>query len=221
MRAQASASNNIRQADTKTRVLNAAERLFSEHGVDAVSLREVMRAANANAAAIHYHFGSKENLLLELLARRLPHVWARRLAMLEACVESPGRPPMLEQILEAFLRPVLEWTSGDGAPYGRQMYAKISLQRGPLQKRIYVEDYSSADARFVEALQRVFPDMPREVLYWRYSFVVSSLIYVTASVGRVEFLSGGRYDPADAGRATAELVTLLAAGFRAPFEGSA
>jgi hypothetical protein len=101
------------------------------------------------------------------------------------------------------------------------MYAKISLQRGPVQKRIYVEDYSSADARFVDALQRVFPDMPRDVLYWRFSFVVSSLIYVTASVGRVEFLSGGRYDPADVERAIAELVALLAAGFRAPLEVAA
>lgn len=212
------AAKQVPQADTKTRVLDAAERLFSEHGVDAVSLREVMRAADVNAAAIHYHFGSKENLLLELLARRMPRVWVRRLKLLEACADSPSRPPLLEQILEAFIRPVLEWTS-EGAPWGRQMHAKISLQRGPLQKKIYVQDYSSADARFVDALQKAFPAMPRGVVYWRYSFIISSLVYVTASVGRVEMLSGGRYDPADVDRATAELVALLAAGFRAPFDG--
>ena len=45
--------------DTKTKILDTAERLFSQKGFDAVSLRNIVEAAKVNLAAVHYHFGSK------------------------------------------------------------------------------------------------------------------------------------------------------------------
>ena len=48
--------------DTKEQILNAAEKLFAEHGIEAVSLRSIISEAGVNLAAIHYHFGSREGL---------------------------------------------------------------------------------------------------------------------------------------------------------------
>ncbi|MGH9896848.1 MAG: helix-turn-helix domain-containing protein, partial [bacterium] len=44
---------------TERRLLLAAERLFADRGIDAVSLRAIMAAAGTNVASVHYHFGSK------------------------------------------------------------------------------------------------------------------------------------------------------------------
>ena len=48
--------------DTKQKILDTAERLFGEQGYAVTSLRQVI-AAEVNVAAVHYHFGSKEELL--------------------------------------------------------------------------------------------------------------------------------------------------------------
>ena len=53
-------------SDVNTRLwlIETAERLFAERGIDNVSLREINRAAGQkNVAALHYHFGTRESLL--------------------------------------------------------------------------------------------------------------------------------------------------------------
>lgn len=79
----------VRHADsTDDRLLDAAERLFAERGVDAVSLRAIMAAAGTNVAAVHYHFGSKERLIEALLDRHLHRIAQRRFALLDAAAKA-------------------------------------------------------------------------------------------------------------------------------------
>ena len=52
--------------DTKSRIIDAAEQLFMEHGFEATSLRSLTAAASVNLAAVNYHFGSKEELFQEI-----------------------------------------------------------------------------------------------------------------------------------------------------------
>ena len=56
--------------ETKTRILDAAERLFAQDGIKATSLRAITEAAAANLAAVNYHFGSKEALVHAVYGRR-------------------------------------------------------------------------------------------------------------------------------------------------------
>ena len=56
---------------TKDRILDAAERLFSEHGFDGTSLRAVTDEAEANLAAVSYHFGGKLRLFQAVFERVL------------------------------------------------------------------------------------------------------------------------------------------------------
>ena len=57
--------------DTRDRLLDTAERLFAERGIDATSLRHITAEADANLASVNYHFGTKEELVRELFARRI------------------------------------------------------------------------------------------------------------------------------------------------------
>ena len=54
---------------TKEKILRAASRLFSENGLDGVTVREICRAAKVNIALVNYHFGSKEGLYRECVER--------------------------------------------------------------------------------------------------------------------------------------------------------
>mgnify|MGYP000184469773 CR=1 FL=1 len=49
--------------DTRSRILDAAEVLFMEHGFDGTSMRMITSQAGVNLAAVNYHFGTKELLM--------------------------------------------------------------------------------------------------------------------------------------------------------------
>src|SRR5229473_1958066 len=87
--------------DTKTRILNAAEKLFGKNGFDATSLRDITAEAQVNLAAVNYHFQSKDSLIDSVIERRIEPVNQRRIQMLDTV----GPSPTLEQILEAFMAP--------------------------------------------------------------------------------------------------------------------
>src|SRR5262249_48968052 len=97
------------QLSTRVALLDAAERLFSEYGIEGTSVRDIIKAAGANLGAINYHFGTKDRLALEVFARRLGPLNRKRVALLDALEAAAGtRPLKLEQILDALIRPVLE-----------------------------------------------------------------------------------------------------------------
>ena len=52
---------------TRARLLDAAREMFSQNGFQSVTVREICRRAEANVAAVNYHFGSKDGLLAEAL----------------------------------------------------------------------------------------------------------------------------------------------------------
>ncbi len=94
----------IERTGTKEKILDTAEKLFGLNGFESVSLREITTGAGVNLAAVNYHFHSKDALIDAVIARRIEPVNIRRMAMLDAL----GPNPTVEQLLEAFLRPVFE-----------------------------------------------------------------------------------------------------------------
>src|SRR5580765_1237727 len=70
--------------DTKSKILDAAEELFMEHGFEATSLRLITTAATVNLAAVNYHFGSKEELFQAVLTRRLDPMNRDRMQLLSS-----------------------------------------------------------------------------------------------------------------------------------------
>ncbi|MEV0247484.1 TetR/AcrR family transcriptional regulator [Nocardia sp. NPDC050712] len=85
---------------TPERLLAAAERLLLTSAYDEVSVRQICAEAGANPAAVHYHFGSKEELIGALIEDRLAPLWAEGLAKASAGWDSV--PNLVEAILAPF-----------------------------------------------------------------------------------------------------------------------
>jgi TetR/AcrR family transcriptional regulator, regulator of cefoperazone and chloramphenicol sensitivity len=81
--------------ETRKRLLDAARKVFSEHSFQGATVREICRLAEANVAAVNYHFGSKDGLLAEALN------FAQLAALLKANVKADECP---EVRLRLFLR---------------------------------------------------------------------------------------------------------------------
>ena len=90
------------QHETRTRILDAAEELFMQHGFEGTSMRLLTAKAGVNLAAVNYHFGSKDALIEALFRRRLDPMNAARIAALEA-LEAAGRTQSPETIIRAFV----------------------------------------------------------------------------------------------------------------------
>jgi AcrR family transcriptional regulator len=89
---------------SKEQIVLTAERLFAEHGIGGVSLRQIGQAAgNANNSAVQYHFGTKDNLIQAIFEYRLPYLTRRRELLV-----AERRPSTLRSWLECYLMPPLE-----------------------------------------------------------------------------------------------------------------
>lgn len=92
-------------AATRARLLTQAERLFLADGYEKVSVRAVNAAAGMNPAAVHYHFGSKEALVVALLQQRLAPLWADRLDELTER-RAAGWTPSIVELVDIIVRPL-------------------------------------------------------------------------------------------------------------------
>ena len=111
---------------TKQALLDAAERLIAQYGVDAASVRAITEAAGANLAAVSYHFGSKDGLVRSVFERRLVPINRQRRELLDACL-SGGARPELECVVRAFVLPPLQILRRQHAPdFGRCMIRALA-----------------------------------------------------------------------------------------------
>lgn len=201
----------------RDRIMAEAERLFAEHGPSSVSGRAIISGANVNVAALHYHFGSKERLLEEIFAARARPIVEARERALNACAEGPGRPPMLEQIIEAFLRSSFVVDAEDGGPANfARLRARLATEPEEVSRRILRKAFDASSRRYLDALARALPELPEADLHWRFHFLLGTMVYTMANAGRIQALTDGRCDPGDGEQALRFLVPFLAAGFRSP-----
>jgi len=94
--------------DTRNQIKAAAQMLFARHGVDAVTVQEIVDAAGQrNNAALHYHFGTKEELIRQMVVDGAAVLDERRRGMLED-IEARGGPRSIREVLLVLVMPVIE-----------------------------------------------------------------------------------------------------------------
>jgi AcrR family transcriptional regulator len=95
-------------ADTKSQIKAAAQLLFARHGVDAVTIQQIVAAAGQrNNAALHYHFGTKEELIRQLVVDGAAVLDERRQGMLRE-IDARGGPSSVREVLLVLVMPVIE-----------------------------------------------------------------------------------------------------------------
>lgn len=106
--------NDPRRAATRLALLETAELLFAEYGVEGVSTRQIGAAiGSSNTNVVAYHFGSKDALIVEVIRHRVPALEARRAELLAAARRKNAQPP-LSALLDSMLRPFFEQTNAAG-----------------------------------------------------------------------------------------------------------
>jgi AcrR family transcriptional regulator len=198
----------IEKQDTKSRILDAAEKLFGINGFEATSLRDITAEAQVNLAAVNYHFQSKDSLIDAVIARRIEPVNRRRLQMLEGA----GPDPTLEQILTAFLAPVLDQDLASVVPLlGRMMSDPTQFV-----ERVFKKYLAPVSQRFQEALSKQLPGLSRAELLWKVHFTVGVMTHVMSLSQVLPTLTDGLCDISDHQALIERVVSFAAAGFRAP-----
>ena len=210
-------------ADTKTRILDAAEQLFMEHGFEATSLRSLTTAAAVNLAAVNYHFGSKEELFQAVLTRRLDPMNQERIDLLERLErEGAGKPPSCEKILFAMLIPALKLARDEqrGGKNFLRLLGRAYADPAPFIRHFLSEQYGEMIGRYKEAFLRALPHLGRQELTWRLHFVMGALSYTLAGTDALKLFAQVAANDKDNDELLLQrLAPFLVAGLKAPALG--
>ena len=210
--------------DTKTRILDAAETLFMEHGFEATSLRQLTGAAGVNLAAVNYHFGTKEELFQAVLTRRLDPMNQERIDLLDRYLrEAGGKPLSCEKILSAMLIPALRLARDEkrGGKHFLRVLGRAYADPAPFIRTFLSAQYAEMIARFKEAFLEALPHLTRQELTWRLHFVMGALSYTLAGTDALKLMAQVAPGEKDNDEMLLQrLAPFLAAGLKAPLGDS-
>ncbi|MEV4357540.1 TetR family transcriptional regulator [Nonomuraea sp. NPDC052116] len=150
-----------RACATREQILTAAERLFAEHGVFAVSNRQVSEAAGqGNNAAVGYHFGTKTDLVRAIVRKHIERIERVRRRML---AETAGSGEVRDWVA-CLVRPVTEYLAEMGNP---TWFARFGAQvmTDPVLRDIMIDDALSSPTlvEILGELKRCLPELPPDV----------------------------------------------------------
>ncbi len=207
----ASGARKHRSATTATRLLDAAERLFGEHGYSGVGLRALAEAAHVNLAATTYHFGSKKTLYVETFLRRFRMVNADRLELLGAADQgAQGQPLPVERIVECMMRPSVE--AGLAHPAFNKMVARTLLAPPKFLHSHLKAEFEPNLKVFVAALERALPAVPGDVLNLRLALALGATLMFGVQMSAIRI----KRDPKREAAFLKELVRFTASGLASP-----
>jgi AcrR family transcriptional regulator len=139
---------------TALQLLLAAERLFAEHGLAGVSLRQIsLEAGSSNNSAIRYHFGSKEDLLRAIFDYRLGDLTQRR-----ALLRARANPNDLRSQLEAHILPLIELAESPDSSY--VSFIEQLQRAGAVDVFMHQSDAVTSQVGFITEMQRLLPHIP-------------------------------------------------------------
>jgi len=203
-------------SDTRERLLDAAQKLFVERGIDATSLRSITTEAGANLASVNYHFGSKNELIQAVFARHLKPLNQERIRLLNELEQKSGQNALpLEAILEAFFKPAFEMMKNRKPREFVCLLGRLFTESSEL-KMIILSQFQEVQQRFFAALQRTLPDLPIADLTWRAHFMIGAMAHTFAVPEKLSIPSSSEiYNTSDE-HIMQRLITFAAAGLRAP-----
>ncbi|MBY8826508.1 TetR family transcriptional regulator [Hephaestia sp. CMS5P-6] len=195
-------------------ILDAAEYLFSKHGLYGVTLKDVAKRVGVHHTLLNYYFKDKENLFNAVFSRRASVTNERRMKALDDYDTASGGKPTVEGALRAFLDTDLDLYIEGGE--GWRNYAALGAQVANTPEwgaDLMDEYFDPVVLRLIELLKKALPDCPEEDVFWGYHFVTGALMLTLARTGRIDKLSHGLCRSSDFAAVKERMALFMAAGF--------
>jgi len=202
------------RAETMEQILDAAEELFSKHGLYGVTLKDVAKRVGVHHTLLNYYFADKKALFDSVFARRAGVTSGRRMKALDDYETSVDGKVTVEGSLHAFLDTDLDTyiTGGEGW----KNYARLSAQVANTPQwgaELMDAHFDPVVLRLIGLLKKALPDASEEDIFWGYHFATGALVLSLARTGRIDKLSGGICKSEDFGAIKQRMARFLASGF--------
>ena len=163
--------------NTKNRLLDAAEELFTDRGFEEVSIRELAAAADVNVAAVNYHFQGKDNLYQEVIKRRFIIQRDRTLAAIGMVLaESHDKPPLdtlIRSIVSLYLEEALS-PERDGSVL-KLIVRELHSQSDHATPLFFKEMVAPVFQTFSAALKQARPCLEQEQVDWIIACIIGQI----------------------------------------------
>ena len=209
------------QTDTKTRLLDAAESLFSQQGFANTSLRAITTTAKANLAAANYHFGNKEALLSAVLERRLLPLNQQRSARIDQVLSgaaAAGSKPGTEALLRAFIEPTFAFRRDkNGSSEFISIVGRSMTSADPVVRDLFLALVQPLFSKLHQALCQALPQLTPELIFTRLFFTMGAMGHCICFPGMSQIFKGhSDFNPEDNDFMTNNLISFVTAGLEAP-----
>jgi AcrR family transcriptional regulator len=180
-----SVSGDVALSASALRLVDTAERLFADRGIEGVSLRQVaIEAGSANNSAVHYHFGSRAGLITAIFGYRLPQI-ARERRLLAARSD----PADLRARLESQYLPVLALADAARNRYVSFVEQLQLWQPGGQFFASLPGEHQQSDLEFRRDIQRILAHLPDQVCAMR--IVDAQACFLHAAATRERAIEAG------------------------------
>ena len=212
----------VRNTDTRERILDAAERLFMAHGYDGTSMRQITSEAGVNLAAVNYHFGAKETLMQEVFRRRLDWLNDERMRVLDDLEAEAGDQAVKPSaIVDAFFGTLLRMAEDEtrGGVTFLRLLGRTLTEPSEFIRAFLAHEYKTVMDRYKEALFRALPEVPKAEIVWRFHFMLGATSYAIAGTDALRLVTDWQIEEDDStdriDRLVPRLMSFLLGGLRA------
>lgn len=191
-------------ADTREQILEAAWDLFAERGFEAVSVRDVTKAADVNLASVSYHFGGKDGLIQETVKRCLNPLYHYGIKLLDDAIVKHGgisKIP-LREVLVCWMRPLLmPEECGVRSDLILRLIARYMIEHDYAVPLISKQLLAELFRRYADALAPHFPHLDEEQIVQQILFSEGAALYCSG-VGQIitKLIKGEQVDVAGTDR---------------------
>jgi AcrR family transcriptional regulator len=202
------------RAEMTEQILDAAEDLFSRHGLHGVTLKDVAKRVGVHHTLMNYYFQDKKKLFDEVFGRRAVVTSTRRMKALDEYEAATKGKPTVEGALRAFLDTDLDLYIQGGERW--KNYGALGAQVANTPEwgaELMDKHFDPVVLRLIGLLKKALPHCAEEDIFWGYHFVTGALLLTLARTGRIDKLSGGLCQSEDFEAVKKRMAKFMAGGF--------
>jgi AcrR family transcriptional regulator len=209
---QAPAARN--QEGSAVLILETAEQLCAERGLESVSIRDIAKGTGLSVSVIYHHYGSKANLLRTILQTRLAEAGAVRAAMF-ADLEADPKPD-LRAILYAIFAPSARLRSEKSGRQATYKFLSRALVSTIPEIKEEVDAVVILTRPLVRLLERALPHLSHAEVCWRLHFTFGIEHMTHLDDARLAIMSEGKCDGTAIEESIERAIAFAEAAFLAP-----